>query len=289
MMNKSALIFAAIACALPALPAFGEGEKGSTAYSWSGYSDLAPSPTTYSLSQYAGKAVLLVVFQYSCGGCNANAPKIGKLADSLQSGKPDSRFQAVGAEIYTANYTQIQSYRNNLVSNAATVNFPLVKVPHDTAIAATDGTGEKWKRYNSYRDTYFVINHLGVITARVEGNRANAMSTVKYDSLRLALGAAISAVPSSILSGGGNAAGFRTERLAHGYRFQMREGFSGAIRLRITDLQGRVVRLLSLDASNSEASWNGTDASGAALPYGMYFLQASGTDVSLRRAVPLLP
>lgn len=288
-MKKSALILAALACAFSALPAFAEGEKGSAAFQWSGLSDLAPSPTTYSLSQFSGKAVLLVVFQYSCGGCNANAPKIGKLADSLQSGKPGSRFQAVGTEIYTANYTQIQSYRNNLVSNAPNVDFPLVKVPHDTAIAATDGTGEKWKRYNSYRDTYFVINHLGVITARIEGNRASTMSTVKYDSLRAALGAAIAAVPANVLAGGNVASGFRMERAGRGYRFRMNDGFSGTIRLRVSDLQGRVVRAFSLDSSSPEAAWNGTDASGSPLPYGMYFVQAAGPGLSLRRSIPLLP
>lgn len=284
-MKKSALIFAAFACALPA---FGEGEKGSTAFQWSGFSDLAPSPTTYSLTQYSGKVVLLVVFQYNCGGCNANAPKIGRLADTLQSGKPGSKFQAVGAEIYTANYTQIQSYRNNLTNTGAlNLDFPLVKVPSDTNIL-TDGIGTKWKRYNSYRDVYFVINHAGVITARIEGNRSSTMTNVKYDSLRTALNAAIAAVPANVLAGGA-ASGFRMERAGRGYRFRMNDGFSGTIRLRVSDLQGRVVRAFSLDSSSPETAWNGTDASGAPLPYGMYFVQVAGPGLSLRRSIPLLP
>src|SRR5690606_38381372 len=97
---------------------FGEGEVGSPAYQWTGYSDLAPSPTLYSLSQYQGKVVLLVVFQYNCGGCVANAGRFGRLADTLQSGAAGSKFQAVGAEIRNATYTQIQSYRNSLTNSS---------------------------------------------------------------------------------------------------------------------------------------------------------------------------
>jgi hypothetical protein len=233
--------------------------------------------------------VLLVVFQHNCGGCNQNAPKLGRLADTLQTGKPGSKFQAVGAEIFTANYTQIQAYRNNLTNTGSlTLNFPLVKVPSDTNIL-TDGVGTKWKRYNSYRDVYFVINHLGVITARVEGNRLNAMTNVKYDSLRLALNTALAAAPSNVLGGSGAASGFLMERMGRGYHFRMNDGFSGKIRLRISDLQGRIVRTLSLDPASTETAWNGTDAAGAPLSYGMYFLHAVGPGISLRRSIPLLP
>jgi len=275
---------------LGVLPAFGEGEVSSSAFQWTNYSDLAPSPTTYSLSQYAGKVVLLVVFQYNCGGCVANAPRLGRLADTLQSGAVGSKFQAVGAEISTASYANIQTYRNSLTnSNTLTLNFPLVKVPRDTAIAASDGTGEKWKRYNSYRDVYFVINHLGVITARIEGNRGSAMSNTLYTNLRTALNNALSSAPASLSSADGSLTGFRADRIGSGYRFRRDAAAAGPMTLRILDMQGRILNSYTLSAANPEATWSGTDAAGARAPYGLYFVRVEGTGQALTRRIPLLP
>lgn len=270
--------------------ALAEGEVGTQAFSWTGFSDLASSPTTYSLSQYSGKVVLLVVFQYNCGGCVGNAAKIGRLADTLDRGPDSAKFQAVGTEISTATYANIQTYRNTLTnSGTLSLNFPLVKVPRDTAIAATDGTGEKWKRYNSYRDTYFVIGHDGQIKARVAGNRANAMSAVKYDSLSTALKSALAAAPASLGSSATQASGFRTERAGRGYRFRMNDGFTGTITLRLSDLQGRTVRTLMLTPASPEVVWNAQGPTGNALPYGMYFVQATGQSFSTSLRISVLP
>src|ERR1700749_2378944 len=78
-----------------------EGDVGTQAYAWANYKclDSATYPNGVSLASFQGKVVLMNVFQYDCGGCDANAPAIGKLADSLGSGKPGIPFQAVGTEI----------------------------------------------------------------------------------------------------------------------------------------------------------------------------------------------
>jgi len=270
-----------------------EGEVGTQAFPWSNFSNLAPSPTTYSLSQFSGKVVLLVVFQHNCGGCVANAAKIGRLVDTLDRGADSAKFQAVGAEISTANYTQIQTYRNTLTnSNTLTLNFPLVKVPNDTNIQNNDASVEnqtRWKRYNSPRDVFFIIGHDGQIKARVAGNRMIAMSTVKYDSVSSMLKAALAAAPASLGSGSPQASGFRAERAGRGYRFRMNDGFTGAITLRISDLQGRTVRTLTLTPASPEVVWNALAATGNPLPYGMYFVQASGQRFSATMRVSVLP
>jgi peroxiredoxin len=287
---RASLLLGAV---LGLVPAWGEGEVGSPAFQWTNFSNLAPSPTTYSLSQYSGKVVLLVVFQHNCGGCVGNAARIGRLADTLQSGAPTSKFQAVGAEISTATYNQIQTYRNTLTnSGALTLNFPLVKVPNDTNIQNNDASVEnqtRWKRYNSPRDVFFVIGHDGLIKARVAGNRQNAMSAVKYDSIRTALNAALAAAPASLGPGSVSAAGFRAERAGRGYRFRMNDAFSGTINLRISDVQGRAVRLLALTPNAPEVSWDAQDAGGNTVPFGMYFVQATGRDFSARLRVSILP
>jgi hypothetical protein len=274
-----------------------EGDVGTEAYSFTGLSDLAASPTTYNLAEYRGKVVLLVVFQWDCGGCVANAPKFGRLADTLRSGMPDSKFQAIGAEIRTASYAQIQSYRNSLTANGTlNVNFPTVKVPYDSGISGkgvtgdpTDANGTKWKRYNSYRDVYFVINHSGVITARVAGNRQNAMTTVKYDSLRTALNAALAAAPASV--GGsvsGSASGLKIfQRGGATFTFEAKN-LQAPLSIRILDLQGRNMRTLTMNRAGSLV-WDGKDAFGKSLAYGTYFVRATDGRTTSSQRILVFP
>jgi hypothetical protein len=288
------LLFAGALGVSPAIAA--EGDVGTMAYSFTGLSDLAPSPTTYNLAQYQGKVVLLVVFQWDCGGCVANAPKFGRLADTLDRGPDSAKFQAIGAEIRTATYAQLQNYRNSLTANGAlNVNFPTVKVPYDSGISGkgvtgdpTDGVGTKWKRYNSYRDVYFVINHNGVITARVAGNRINAMTNVKYDSLRLALNAALAAVPASIGNSlPGAKQGLKILQRGAGFTFEA-VGLHSPLSIRILDLQGRNVRSLTMNHTGALA-WDGKDAAGKPVPYGTYFVRANDGRVSSSQRINVLP
>ena len=189
---KKLLIALTAACGMTL--AFGaEGDTGTMAYQWANYTDLAPTnPKTYSLSDFHGKVILMNVFQYNCGGCDANAPKLGRMADSIGSGSASVPFQGVGTEIDNGSYTQIQtSYVPQLKKNAPNINYPLVHVPFDTAIyTATNPSGTVWKRYNSYRDVYFVIDANGKIVLRVAGNRANLMPDSNFRNIRNAIATA---------------------------------------------------------------------------------------------------
>ncbi len=284
-MRKLALVFMA---ALGANLAFGaEGDIGTQAYSWANYSDLNTPPATYSLSAYLGKVVLMNVFQYDCAGCDANAPAIGKLADSIGSGKAGIPFQAVGTEIDNGTYAQIQaSYNTQLKKNAPNVNYPLVHVPFDTAIT-TDGVGTKWHRYNSYRDVYFVIDYTGKIVARIAGNRLNAMPADSLAKIRNAIATAIAAVPTSI---GINArgAGFTVFRQGNGFRFAAGSNAKGPMTLQILDPQGRMIRVFSL-SSASQAVWNGLDAGGRSVPFGTYFVRATASGFSASQRIDWIP
>lgn len=204
-----------------------EGDVGTQAFFWTSYRALDsvtyPNPAGHSLTNSRGKVILLDVFQYNCGGCRANAPSIGGLADSLGSGRAGIPFQAVGAEINNGTFVQIQtSFNTQLRLRAATVNFPLIHVPFDTAINA-DGVGTRWHRYNSYRDVYFVIDHAGVIRARVDGNRGTAMTPTQYNTLRTALTMAIANAPTGIRFQSRGKSGWKTREVS----------------LQILDLQGR--------------------------------------------------
>jgi hypothetical protein len=290
----SALLFA---CSLGVSPLIAaEGDVGTQAYTFTGLSDLAPSPMLYNLADYQGKVVLLVVFQWDCGGCVANAPKFGRLVDTLERGPDSAKFQAIGAEIRTATYAQIQNYRNSLTNNnTLSLNFPSVKVPYDSGISGkgvtgdpVDNAGTKWKRYNSYRDVYFVINHQGIITARVAGNRINAMTVVKYDSLRTALNAAIAAAPVSIASSKSarSSQGLKVFQRGSVFTFEA-AALQAPLSIRILDLQGRNIRSLRMGLSGS-AVWDGKDEAGKIVPFGTYFVRAQGAQAFNQR-INVLP
>jgi hypothetical protein len=292
-MNRflSASILLSGLVGLSAAPAAAaEGDVNSQAYAFTGLSDLAPTPKTYGLADYSGKVRLLVVFQYNCGGCVANAPKFGRLVDTLEKSADSARFQAIGAEINNATYANILSYRGSLTNNnTLTLDFPLVKVPFDTAIANDGGfEGTRWKRYNSRRDTYFVIDHNGKITARIAGNRSNAMHDTLYRNLRTALTAALAAAPANLASAqGGKSFGVSMTRQGRAYRFELGADAAPAS-LQIHDLQGRAFFTRQLKPG-STALWNGTDAAGKTVPYGVYFVKISRAGVTESRRISYLP
>ncbi len=270
--------------------AFGaEGDTGTMAFQWSGYSDLNPTaPKTYSLADFKGKVILMNAFQYNCGGCDANAPKLGRMADSIGSGQASIPFQGVGTEIDNGTYTQIQtSYVTQLKKNAPNINYPLVHVPFDTAIT-TDGVGTKWHRYNTYRDVYFVIDATGKIVFRVAGDRQKLMPDSNFQNIRKAIAAALLTAPTPILclnSCGKN--GLKAYQRDGRVHFNFGSDATGPITLQILDLQGRMVRVFSVPAG-SEAVWNGMGKTGNA-SYGTYFVKATGSGMSVSQRINWLP
>jgi hypothetical protein len=283
----SALLFA---CSLGVSPLIAaEGDVGTQAFAWTGYKalDSVTHPNGVSLASFQGKVVLLVVFQYNCGGCVANAPKLGKLADSLGSGQSGIPFQAVGAEITNGSFAQIATYNTSLRQTAANVNFPLVRVPYDTGIETNVATLEnrtRWKRYSAGRDVYFVINHNGVIVARIAGNRQNSMTAVKYDSLKTQLVAALAAVPVSVNSESlRRQAGLRVFQRGASFVFES----ATPVSIKIQDLQGRNVKAFTVRAGSF--LWDGKNANGQPVPFGTYFVRAQDGNTSFTRRISLLP
>ena len=270
--------------------AFGaEGDTGTMAYQWSGYSDLNPTtPKTYSLSDFAGKVVLMSAFQYNCGGCDSNAPTIGRIADSIGSGQPGVLFQGVGTEIDNGTYAQIQaSYVPKLKRNASNVIYPLVHVPFDTAIT-TDGVGTKWHRYNTYRDVYFVIDSKGKIVQRVAGNRANRMTEANFTLLKTAIAKALTAATTNILClNSCSKNGLRAYRQGDGFHFNLGVTANGPASLQILDLQGRMIRSFSIPVG-SNVVWSGTGASGN-VPFGTYFAKVTIDGASASQRINWTP
>ena len=272
-----------------------EGDVGTQAYVWGntgkdtvGYKalDSVTYPKGAKLSMFQGKVILMNAFQYNCGGCDANAPKIGRMADSIGSGSSTIPFQAVGTEIDNGTFAQIQtSYNSKLRMNAANVNYPLVHVPFDTAIT-TDGVGTKWHRYNTYRDVYFVIDATGKIVFRVAGNRVNLMADSNFRNIRNAIATALSQVSTGLLqtrSGSKNGLIAYRQGTAFHFNFGSGIGLNGPVSLQIMDLQGRIIRSFVI-TSGAEAIWNGS-----AFPYGNYFLKASGIGFSESQRISWLP
>lgn len=289
------VLFALIAiCAMSF--AFGaEGDTGTMAYQWANYKALDSVTYPYnggaggvSLSMFRGKVVLMNAFQYNCGGCDMNAPTIGKLADSLGSGKAGSNFQGVGTEIDNGTFAQIQtSYNTQLKKNAPNLIYPLVHVPFDTAIT-TDGVGTKWHRYNTYRDVYFVIDPNGKIVGHVIGNRQNAMAADSLKKLRTAIFAALAAVPTNILClNSCSKDGLKAYRQGNGFHFNLGTTANSPAFLQILDLQGRMIRTFTIPAG-SNVVWNGTGVSGN-VPFGTYFAKVTIGSASASQRINWTP
>ncbi len=275
-----------------------EGDVGTQAFQWPAYKalDSTTYPNGLAFSALQGKVVLLFVFQYSCGGCQANAPNIGKLADSLGSGKNEVPFQAIGCEIDNGTFLDIANFKTqHLVTNAPNVNFPLLHVPYDTAIDKTMTAhpgGTWWNRYNCYRDSYFVIDHTGKIMFRFDGSFSSAMPPTEMDSIKTALVSAIASTPTGILCirGCDSPFGLTAHQDAGGFHFSLSNGaVNGPVSLQIFDFQGRTIRALLIPGAGGQAEWNGLDSHGNQVPFGPYYLRATGAGLSVSRRLNWLP
>jgi hypothetical protein len=171
-------------------PAFGQavGQAGAMAYAWPGLKDL--DSNTVRLQDFYGKVILLSTSMASCGGCRANAPFIGAIAQKF-AGKP---FQGLGVFVYEASPASFRNFEALLKKSAPGLIYPLLH-----GIPAGDFyDGGKWKPYDAGRDVYFVIDHTGKIVHRIDGNQGSTMGEARYQELENAISEALNNIPTAI-------------------------------------------------------------------------------------------
>jgi hypothetical protein len=247
-------------------------------------------------ADYRGKVVLLMAVQYNCGGCKANAPRIGKIADSLGAGHA-SQFQAMGVDINFGTVANLRTFDLLLKQNASTVSFPLLRgltrynsatnptgeIRDSLAPGTTTVIGTLWIPYYSLRDVFFVIDAAGKIVYRLNGNRSNAVTETDYRALANAITTALNSATGiqCIRATCFAKHGLSAYRQGNGFRFTLDPAkISGPVSMRILDLHGRVISDFSV-ASGGEGIWDGLDSRGNSLPFGAYFLRATGKGLSI--------
>jgi peroxiredoxin len=291
--GKSVAVIAG-AVLLAAGSALAVGHVGDMAAEWSGLKDL--NGKTHALKDYQGKVVLLMTVQHNCGGCRANAPRIGQIAKGFQGAK----FQAVGPDINYANATDLGSFGKLLKGTDTSLNFPLLsglKAPEiKDSIKGGANFGTMWVPYDALRDVFFVIDHTGKIVHRLDGNRGSAVDAGKYTALTAAITAAIAAVPTVSISSPGQGGGMCLQACKRNGAFSFdlstgRANLAGNASMKIMDTQGRLIRSLALNATGAEARamWDGKDSQGKTAAWGSYFVNASAPGQSTTLLLTWLP
>jgi len=88
--------------------------------------------------------------------------------------------------------------------NSKNVDFPLLMGIPDSQIVSTN-LGTKWTRYDALRDVFFIVDHTGKITARIDGNRGNFMGNDNLNKVKAGITAALAALPATAVLSAGNA------------------------------------------------------------------------------------
>lgn len=301
MGSKAVLLAAAFAVsgftAEAAAAEPGPGQVGAMAHEFTGLKDFAGK--AYNLHDYRGKVVLIMTVQYNCGGCRANAPRIGKIAKSFQG----KSFQAFGPDINFATATELGSFDKVLRGTDTALNFPLLSglAKPEIKDSVNNGSvlGTMYVPYNALRDVYFVIDHTGKIVFRMDGNRGNAVDESKYTALTNAISGAIASIPTVSIAAKMQGQGLCLQACKKNgnYVFDLGTGSSGLagnIVLKIMDPQGRIVRELDWDrqssaVGNRQALWDGYDSKGNAAAWGNYFVNASAAGQSVTMLLAWLP
>jgi len=257
---------------------------------WQGLKDL--DGNTQNLQDYRGKVVLLFTVQWNCGGCQANAPRIGKIAMKFQG----KSFQALGPDVNLGTTDNLRYFEGLLKGTNNDLKFPLLMgIPSSQLTSAQDG--RKWSLYDAYRDVYFVIDHTGKIVYRLDGDRRQAVTEQSYTGLENALTAAIANIPTvSIVSNPGRQGLCLQACKRNGaYHIDLTSGgrnISENVTLKIMDNQGRIIRDLNWNsnlANSRQALWNGMDAKGSNVAWGTYFLSATTPGQSISLLLSWLP
>lgn len=266
------------------------GKVGEMAADWSGLKDL--DGKTCNLSDYKGKVLLIMTVQHNCGGCLANAPRVGQIAKKFEG----PNFQAIGSNINKGNAAQIKTFETELKSIEKNIDFPLLTGLVEPAII-NENNVSRWAPYDALRDVFFIIDHTGKIVGRVDGNRSDYMGDAKYKQIEDAITAALTKIPSTTIATSGNLdLCLRACKRQGVFQIDLdpqRNLGSKDIDLRILDPQGRVIRTLDWaragSGAGSQAIWDGMDSRGKAVAWGSYFLNANAPGSSVTMLLSWVP
>lgn len=244
---------------------------------------LAPGPavgSALSLSNYAGKVVVLALAGYNCGFCVTNAPSFEANVWQYYLSTNPGEVQVLSADVYNGTPAQLQTFRNQ---TGAT--YPLL-------LAATlSQGGNLYDLYFPDTDDYIVINKQGIVRYHAANLHGHGQRYV-LSELR---GCIDSLVTNTV--GVGDGPRIPAPNLALSPNpFRSRivvelsnpAGLTSPAFVTVHDLAGRKLATLwsaPLASGSTRFEWAG-DVAGTRAPPGVYYIRAKfGGETLVRRAV----
>ena len=252
---------------------------GATAPAWTkNVLDSDPWPTA-SMSQFAGKVVILHILGYNCQFCLDDGPSVETNLHQYYKTAVPGQVQVLGCDVLDGTVPELRGFRTN-----TGVTYPLLLKCYD-ALANPTMNMVPW--YGE-RDHFAVINKHGIVRYNSaltyvygQGYHLNEIRACVDSLVTVGLGVP-RAVPARLeLSAGPSPVrGALTVRLA-----LPREA---AARVSVRDVSGRRVAMLwdALTSAGERALvWDGADDAGRACAPGVYMVVAESAGARIARRV----
>ena len=243
--------------------------------------DASP-PAARSLSDYAGKVVVLFLFGYNCPVCIGDCPGFEQdVWQYYQSAHP-GEVQVLGADVWNGTVQGVRDFRDQTGAS-----FPLLLQ------GAAPAGGDLSALYGPW-DNYIVINKQGIVRYHAansypHGNRYHLNELrATVDSL---VGSTVEVPPPSTGSAIRLSAGPNPFRGATAIQLAI-PGATADARIEVLDVQGRRVTTLHagpLAAGASRFAWDGRDARGSQPAPGLYLVRASVGEQTFHQRLVRLP
>jgi peroxiredoxin len=235
-----------------------------------------------SLSEFAGKVVLLALAGHNCPFCLNNAPSVQADLWQYYQNQYPGQVQVLSADVFNGTPAQLNSFRN---TTGAT--YPLL------LNATTEAGGNLYDLYYPDTDDYIVINKQGIVRYHAADLHAHGQRYV-LSELR---GCIDSLVSSTVGVGDPPPARLSLAIAPNPSGSEAAVTFANPsptpahARVAVHDLAGRCVATLwngVAPSGRTRVEWNGRTDRGEAVAAGVYLVRAEiGGQASIRRMVRL--
>lgn len=235
---------------------------------------------TATLSQYSGKVVVLFLLGYGCPICQGDGPSVQQNIHAYYQQQRPGLVQVLGADLWNGTAAQLNNFKN-----LTGAQFPLLL---NGAIATG---GNMSLSYGPY-DNYLVLDQQGVVRYHAALTYPHG-SRYKLNEIRAKVDELLGPPLDVPGSGRANLALAVTPHPARGpvnVSLTLPQA-EADVSVEVLDTAGRRVAELYRGAAALGAlrlTWSNTDAQGASVPAGLYFVRARAGSEELHQRVVLL-
>lgn len=235
---------------------------------------------TVSLSQYSGKVVVLFLLGYGCPFCQSSGPSVQADLHAYYQTQRPGEVQVLGADLWNGTASQVNTFKVNTGAQ-----YPLLL---NGGIATG---GNLSALYGTY-DNYIVLDQQGIVRYHAALNYAQGQ---RYQLSQIrAIVDGLLGPPLDVPGGTRNTLALAVS--PHPARGPVEVALAlpqgeRDVTIEVLDTGGRRVTELyrgSASAGPLRLTWSRSDAQGAAVAAGLYFIRASvGSEVLKQRVVVL--